>query len=192
MVSRTTHEMATLRQCKSVNDLPDEILQHILFFVPPLDVVSNIQRISKRFSSLSCQPLLWRHHCRTGFKYWDPKHRIRQNFLAGVGEIDWRGKYIHRTRIDWEITRVLDAILEGQVDRIQKFQLIGDFGYDAKDTLLRHCHADEEAKDVLARRQAEHTCLYHVISTNIDTDIMRMLLSTTFIEQRLWRNGRSF
>ena len=86
------------------------------------------------------------------FKYWDPKHRIRQKFLGGVGDVDWQALYAHRAKVDLETTRILDSTLERQVDRIQKFELIADFGYDAKDTLLQNCHIDEEAEDVLARR----------------------------------------
>ena len=74
--------------------------------------------------------------------------------MGGVGDVDWQALYTHRAKVDLETTRILDSTLERQVDRIQKFELIADFGYDAKDTLLQHCHADEEAEDVLARRQA--------------------------------------
>lgn len=60
--------------------------------------------------------------------------------------------YAHRKKVDIQTTRILDSILEDQVNRIKKFASIGDFGYDAKDTLVRHCRARESAEDVLARR----------------------------------------
>lgn len=66
--------------------------------------------------------------------------------------MDWKLLYMHRCRVDWETTKILDSILQGQVDRIKKFKVIANFGYDAKDTLLRHCHAPDEVDDVLARR----------------------------------------
>jgi F-box protein 21 len=69
-----------------------------------------------------------------------------------VGDVDWKTLYIHRQSVDAQTTAMLDSILEGQVNRIQKFNFIAEFGYDAKDTLLKHCRTSESAEDVLARR----------------------------------------
>ncbi len=134
------------------SELPDEVLQHILYYLSPSDLLSNVQRVSKRLSRLASEPLLWRHHCRVHFKYWDSKHRIRQKFLGSVGDVDWKTLYMHRKRVEHETADILDSIIEGQVNRIQKFKMIADFGYDAKDTLLQHCRTSETAEDVLARR----------------------------------------
>lgn len=134
------------------SELPDEVLQHILYYLSPTNLLSNVQRVSKRFSRLASEPLLWRHHCRVQFKYWDSKHRIRQKFLGNVGDVDWKTLYMHRKRVEHETANILDSIIEGQVNRIQKFKMIADFGYDAKDTLLQHCRSSENAEDVLARR----------------------------------------
>lgn len=132
--------------------LPDEVLQHILFYCPPHHVLLHIQRVSKRFNRLGSEPLLWRYHCRTEFKYWDSKHQIQQKFLQGVGDVDWKRLYTHRRKVDIETSALLDSILERQSNRISKFKSIAEFGYDAKDTLLRHCRTDDTAEDVLARR----------------------------------------
>lgn len=136
----------------SLNSLPDEVLQHILYYVSPRDVLLSIQRVSKRLNGLGSEPLLWRYHCRTKFNYWDSKHRIRQKFLGSVGDVDWKTLYTHRQSVDSQTTVILDSILEDQVNRIKKFNAIAEFGYDAKDTLLRHCHTGETAADALARR----------------------------------------
>jgi F-box protein 21 len=136
----------------SLNALPDEILQFALFYLSPRDTAVNVLRVSKRFNRLGNQGILWRYHCRVQFKYWDAQHRIKHKFLGSVGDVDWKKLYTHRRRIDTQITDILDSILEEQVNRIQKFRSIGDFGYDAKDTLLRHCHTSGMAEDVLARR----------------------------------------
>ena len=136
----------------SLNALPDEILQLVLFQLSPQDTVLNLQRVSKRFQRLGNEPLLWRYHCRVQFRYWDAKHRIRQKFLGSVGDVDWKMLYTHRKKVDTQTTDILDSILEDQANRIKKFNSIGEFGYDAKDTLLHHCRANEAADDVLARR----------------------------------------
>jgi F-box protein 21 len=140
--------MAAMR---SFNDLPDEILQQILFYVSPEDTL-RVQNTSKRLTRIANEPLLWRHHCRTAFKYWDSKHRIRQKFAANVGDVDWKKIYFYRRDVDFQTTRALDGILAGQIERIEKFERISQFGYDAKDTLLRHCATGDGVEDVLARR----------------------------------------
>jgi F-box protein 21 len=136
----------------SFDALPDEILQLVLFHLSPQDTILNVQRVSKRLHRLGNGPLLWRYYCRVQFRYWDAKHRIRQKFRGSVGDVDWKMLYTHRKKVDIQTTQILDSILEDQVNRIKKFASIGEFGYDAKDTLVRHCRTSESAEDVLARR----------------------------------------
>ena len=136
----------------SLNALPHEVLRQILFYTSSHDTLVNIQPLSKRFNELGNEPLLWRYHCRVDFKYWDSKHRIKQKLLGNVGDVDWKALYTHRKSIESKTTEILNGILEGQRNRIGKFDAISKFGYDAKDTLLKHCDAGDEAEDILARR----------------------------------------
>jgi F-box protein 21 len=136
---------------RSFNELPDEIVQQILSYVSPEDALV-IQNASRRLMQLANEPLLWRHHCRTLFKYWDPKHRIKQKFAGNVGDVEWKKIYLYRRDVDTQTTQALDNILARQINRIEKFESISMLGYDAKDTLLRHCATSEAAEDVLARR----------------------------------------
>lgn len=136
----------------SVTTLPDEVLQYIFYYVSPHDLLQNVQLVSKRINDLGNEALLWRFHCRTQYTYWDAEHRIRQKFRGAVADVDWKALYMHRLRIDFQTTTLLDSILEDQVNRIEKFGAIAQFGYDAKDTLLRHCHCGDGAEDVLARK----------------------------------------
>ena len=131
-------------------DLPNEIIQQILFYVPPSSVLA-IQRVSRRFNDLT-QPLLWRYHCRTQFKFWDQKHNIQEKFSYEVAKVDWKKVFSNRHSIDRATSHAIDAILCSQVGRVEKFQTVVEFGYDAKDTLLRHLDVDDDAEDVLARR----------------------------------------
>ncbi|TAQ84599.1 hypothetical protein B7494_g7082 [Chlorociboria aeruginascens] len=146
----------------SLIDLPDEVLQHIFYYFSPEDTLLNVDHISKRFNRLSNEPLLWRYHCRVQFRYWDSNHRIRQKFAGNVGDVDWKTLFLYRQQVDLQTTRTLDSILEGQIDRIGKFEEISKFGYDAKDTLLRHCHTSSEADDALARKYYANAVLDHV------------------------------
>lgn len=145
------HTMKTTNPSKFL-ELPDELLHQIIRSISPEEVFLNVQLACKRLRAACSQPLLWKDHCQAEFKYWDPKHRIQQKLKGRVNDVDWRKLYVHRMRTDEEITRILDDILRAQVGRIGRFARIEQFGYDAKDTLLRHCRTGEEAEDVLARR----------------------------------------
>lgn len=134
------------------DELPDEILQQVLYCSPPEETLLSLQLVSKRFARLANEPLLWRYHCRVGFKYWDPRHRIKDKLAGDVGAADWRKLFCYRLRVDAQTTRNLDGILAAQTNRIVKYEEIGENGYDVKDTLLRHCRVDDSAPDVLARK----------------------------------------
>ncbi|KAH8592230.1 Hemimethylated DNA-binding protein YccV like-domain-containing protein [Bisporella sp. PMI_857] len=135
-----------------IQALPDEVLQHILSYISAQDIILGVQRVCKRFNRLANEPLLWRSLCKLDYNYWDLKHRIKQKFLGSVSDVDWKNLYRHRSLVDRQTTAHLDSILKGQIDRIKKFDSIGKFGYDAKDTLLRHCRTSDQAGDVLSRR----------------------------------------
>ena len=136
----------------TLDDLPNEVIQHILLYVPPASVPA-LQRVSRRFNDLT-QPLLWRYHCRTQFRYWDEKHGIQDKFSGNIAKVDWKKAFSERHNIDRSISQAIDSILSRQTGRIEKFEQIVGFGYDAKDALLRHLNVGDEADDVLARRYA--------------------------------------
>jgi len=139
----------------TLNTLPDEILQQVFCYVSPRDIILNVQRVSKRLERLGSEPLLWRSFCKADYKYWDSKHRIQEKLIGNVGDVEWKKLYTYRSMIDTQTTALLDSILDGQINRIKKFDSIGNFGYDAKDALLRHCRTGEEADDVLSRRSVD-------------------------------------
>ena len=72
--------------------------------------------------------------------------------MGNVGDMDWKKLYSYRQKVDFATTRILNSIIEVQIGRIKKFEEISEFGYDAKDALLRHCHTSDAAEDMLARR----------------------------------------
>ena len=144
--------MLSSKPIPTFNVLPDEVLQHVLFYLSPQDIVLHVQRVSKRLSRLASEPLLWRSFCKWDYKYWDSKHRIHHKFIGTVGDVDWKKLYTYRKMVDMRTTELLDSILERQISRIRKFDAIAEYGYDAKDALLRHCQTNETADDVLSRR----------------------------------------
>jgi F-box protein 21 len=135
----------------SLTTLPDEIVQHVLFSALPQDALA-FRLVSKRMNSLASEPLLWKHHCVTSFKYWAPEHQIRRKLLANVTDIDWKRIFLYRQDVASRTTRTLDSILSSQIERIGKFAEISKFGYDAKDALLQQCATRDAEEDVLSRR----------------------------------------
>ncbi|KAL8798516.1 MAG: hypothetical protein Q9182_006605 [Xanthomendoza sp. 2 TL-2023] len=134
----------------SLTALPAEILFQILLCVPP-STIPILQQVCRKFNELS-QPLLWRQHCRTQFKYWKPEHDITAKYAQSAAQVDWKQLFQQRHLADGAISREIEDILASQTGRIERSERIIAHGYDAKDTLLRHLNVADEAEDVLARR----------------------------------------
>ncbi|KAJ5114583.1 hypothetical protein NUU61_000342 [Penicillium alfredii] len=109
-----------------------------------------LEQSSSRFHDVTNEPLLWRYYCQSYYKSWDKRHDISSKLASPVSSVDWKALFVLRYRVDLSITRLLDSILASQTGRIEKFRAVIDFGYDAKDTLLRHCRV-ESGEDHLAR-----------------------------------------
>jgi F-box protein 21 len=135
----------------SLSRLPDEVLHIILRFTPPWSALA-LERTSERFGNVVNEPLLWRFYCQTSFAFWDSRHEISSKFKCPASSVDWKRLYLSRRRIDVSTTETLNSILASQVGRIDKVHSIVEFGYDAKDTLLRHAHSGPDRDDYLARR----------------------------------------
>lgn len=154
-ISRSTQKLTTTQYVKmadiSLSRLPDEVLHIILRFIPPWSALA-LESTSQRFKIVVNEPLLWRFYCKTSFRFWDSRHDIPRKFRCPASSVDWKGLYIARHRVDISTTETLDSILASQVGRIEKLRSIVNFGYDAKDTLLRHAHAGPDEDDYLARR----------------------------------------
>lgn len=131
-------------------DLPNEVIFQILLYVP-LDSTPTLLRVSRRFNE-AVQPLLWKFHCRTQFRYWSEEHDIKHKLSKNALQVDWKSLFVKRHSVDRETSRTLDSIIGSQLGRINKSESIVRLGYDAKDTLLRNIHVGEDADDVLARQ----------------------------------------
>ncbi|MCJ1378071.1 hypothetical protein MMC17_001167 [Xylographa soralifera] len=147
----------------SISDLPGEIIQQILLYCSPV-TLATFQRVSHKYNAL-VEPFLWRYQCQTQYRYWDPKHHIKEKFHGDINAADWRNIFAERQRIDRITSSALEGILESQMGRIDKFQRIVECGYDAKDCLLQHLAGEDDGEDVLARRyysDAVLGCLHRI------------------------------
>ncbi|KAL2139854.1 hypothetical protein VTI28DRAFT_4617 [Corynascus sepedonium] len=143
----------------SLEDIPDEIIRHILLYLPPEHTLESFQLISRRYHHLVNEPLLWRWHCQHSFRFWSPEHRLQEKLKALASSVDWKGLWITRKRGNNKAARLLNGVIATKVGQLRRLQGICELGYDVKDYLLEQCHVDESSEDFLARRYYASTAL---------------------------------
>ncbi|KAG5926136.1 hypothetical protein E4U42_003600 [Claviceps africana] len=143
----------------SLEQVPDEIIQQLLYYISPEDNLRCFQLLAHRFHRLAAQGLLWRHHCCTRFRYWSPQHGFHQKLRQPVTSINWKQLFLLRKRGNHLISKLLDAVLASKVGRLKRMEHICRLGYDAKDFLLDQCRTPQTASDVLSRRYFSNTIL---------------------------------
>jgi F-box protein 21 len=136
----------------SLDQIPDEIVHHLLYYVSPEDNLANVQLLSHRLRHIASEPLLWRYYCQHGFKFWSPEHNLPGKLKERASDVDWKRLFLLRKRQNEEISRLFDDVLATKVNRVRRTEQIAQLGYDAKDFLLEQCQADDSVEDVLARR----------------------------------------
>ncbi|KAF1988175.1 F-box domain protein [Aulographum hederae CBS 113979] len=135
----------------SISNLPNEIIQHILSFLSP-ECLRALQLTSRAYKAHSNEPLLWRGHCKGTYKYWHPQHCFSRRLQSPAGQTDWKELFYLRKRRDRQVRDAMDRMVDSMRSRTVQIEVIAQFMNDAKDELLRHCHTDDSAEDVLARR----------------------------------------
>ncbi|KAF5677218.1 hypothetical protein FHETE_1730 [Fusarium heterosporum] len=135
-----------------LSQIPDEIIQHLLYFIPAEDILLSFQFLSHRLRHLANESLLWRYHCQTNFEFWHPNHKFHRRLKGRASDTPWKEIFIIRKSRNAQLSRLLDDIIATKVGRLKRFEKVCKLGYDAKDFLLEQCNADESAEDVLARR----------------------------------------
>jgi F-box protein 21 len=145
---------------RSFSDLPAEIVQSILFFLPP-ECLCEVRASSKQLQSIADSPLLWRYHCRTQYRFWDPIHSIGRKLASPASATDWKGLFVTRRRIDAEVHEMVNEVVRTPQNRIHTIEDISvqHYGsavvahsYDVKDALLSHYNVSADEDDHLARR----------------------------------------
>ncbi|KAG6006083.1 hypothetical protein E4U21_007380 [Claviceps maximensis] len=143
----------------SLEQVPDEIIQQLLYYISPEDNLRCFQLLARRFHMIASHGLLWRYHCCTRFRYWNPQHRFHDKLRKAVNSIDWKRLFLLRQRDNRLISDLLDAVLASKVGRLKRMEDICRLGYDAKDFLLDQCQTHESAPDVLSRRYFSNAIL---------------------------------
>lgn len=138
---------------KLLTELPNEIITQIILQLSPEEITS-LDLVSKQFRNLTLQPTLWQQFTRARYTYWDerwPNPGQPGEKPARPG-FDWKDTYVQRRKIDRSVNQQINSILSSQAGRIEKSAAIVDFGYHAKDELVRNTNIHDDAEDVLARR----------------------------------------
>ena len=136
----------------SLADCPDEIIRHVLDYVPPEDNLQSVQLLSGRFRSIANEPLLWKGHCLGSFCFWSSEHKLHEKLAARAPDVEWKKLWVAKKSRSTRVARLLDGIIATKVGQLKKIQQICLLGYDAKDYLLAQCYANEFGEDNLARR----------------------------------------
>jgi F-box protein 21 len=146
----------------SFTDLPTEILEAIFFSLDPHSLIS-VSQTSKPIKSITADsPIVWRHLCKTQFRSWDSRHNIAAKFSGPLSDVDWHSLYMEKALVGSRTRELLDHIVNTQHQRIRCINEIADFGYDAKEALLRELQCPDDAEDVLARRYYANAILERI------------------------------
>ena len=132
--------------------LPDELLEAIVFHLPPAATLA-FGATCKRGNKIAYEHLVWRAHCLREWRYWEPRHGVKDKLQQPPAQTLWRQLYNERRKIDNKAMETFDEMLKTQQHRIQRIEDISKQGYDVKDLLLGiRDHTDDDAEDVLAQR----------------------------------------
>ncbi|ORY15905.1 Hemimethylated DNA-binding protein YccV like-domain-containing protein [Clohesyomyces aquaticus] len=146
----------------SFTALPTEILEAIFLHLDPRALIA-VSQTSKHNNKITIEsPVIWRHFCRTRFRFWDSHHDIAAKFSGPLSNVDWRRLFALRIGIEKKTLRLLNKVLESQQGRIRYINEIADFGDDARETLLDQYKCPDDTEDVLARRYYTNAILERI------------------------------
>ncbi|KAL0939469.1 F-box domain-containing protein [Colletotrichum truncatum] len=143
----------------SLDQVPDEILLQILYYISPEDNLLSFHPLSRRLHHLANEPILWRYYCLQSFKFWHPDHRFGEQLQKPVSEVLWKRLFLSRKRRNTKVSNLFSGILATKHGRVKKFEEICLLGLDAKDFLLTQAQTSETVDDVLSRRYFSNAIL---------------------------------
>ncbi len=112
--------------------LPDEVIQAILSYLPPLSTLA-LQQSCHRLANIDNEPLLWKKYCQQSFKWWDRRYAAR---LQDSSSTDWKEIYARRHRSSRTTRNAINKIITKELDRLESIKMVLEVGYEAKDDLL--------------------------------------------------------
>lgn len=138
------------RPSRSLIDLPNEILESILEYLPYSSAVA-LSHTSRRFIHVCQSPSLWKHYCQRDFRYWDSRHLHRRK-VEDPEFLDWKDLFAQRIQCSRLVKDTIAQVIADGVGRIARVQKIIDLRYDAKDALLELFKSSPNSEVPLAQR----------------------------------------
>lgn len=134
----------------SLLDLPDEVIQAVVSYIPPLATIA-LNQTCRRLANITSEPLLWKSFCLTSFKWWDKRHSLPSK-LKDPSFIGWQTLFRDRHRSSGIARRALDEIIECEDGRLDRLDQILQVGYDAKEDLISAYRTSAASPNHLAQR----------------------------------------
>ncbi|KAI3391976.1 hypothetical protein diail_6382 [Diaporthe ilicicola] len=133
--------------------LPDELLGSIVCHVTTAADTAAFGLTCRRLHKVVSDSPVWRQHCITTWRHWDPQHGLSAKLAKPPLQIDWRRLFQQRVEIDLEAALIFKDLLSTQQKRLHRMHEIADKGFDVQDLLLnlRDRTADQD-ENVLAVR----------------------------------------
>ena len=135
----------------TLTTLPSEVIQNILYLLPPASALA-LERTCSTLLTNTASPLLWRHYCLTSWRKWDRSHDLSSNSSSNsIG--DWRSLFAQRARTRKAVQRLVERVVTEDAGRIGRLERIVKLGWDGVETLLEGFEgAVAGCEDELARR----------------------------------------
>src|ERR1700733_9759412 len=101
---------------RSLQDLPDEVIETILGYVPAPAAIS-LSATCRRYHNIANEPLLWKTYCQNNFRYWSASHK-RKEKLRDAACDDWKALYISRAAAPRPTRHLINRIIDKSTSQI--------------------------------------------------------------------------
>jgi F-box protein 21 len=140
-----------------LTQLPDEVIQVILTYLPPTSNVA-LQGTCSHFAEVANEPLRWKDYCMSSFRWWDMRHEIRKK-ISNPSFHQWKSIFATRYQTSQAVRHAIDNIVTHEFGRLNHLKVILDAGYDAKQHLLDLYLNASSSSNHLAQRYWSHAAL---------------------------------
>ncbi|KAJ9611606.1 hypothetical protein H2200_004790 [Cladophialophora chaetospira] len=164
-----------------LTDLPDEVIQVILSFLPPISNIA-LQQTCRHFANIANEPLLWKSYCQETFKWWDIRHVFKAR-LQDVSFTGWKDLFAQRHTTSRATRTAVDNIVTKETGRLDSMKVILEAGYDAKQDLIDMFWNAASSPNHLAQRYWSHAalgCLHRLIAVQEWTAVTQRETVTSY------------
>lgn len=152
--------------------LPDEVIQSILSYLPPLTTLA-LQQTCRRFANVANEPLLWKKYCQQSFRWWDKRFSPQ---LQDASFTEWKDLFARRNTSSRATRDAINKIVAKELGRLDSLKTILETGYDAKDDLLDMFWNASSSQNHLAQKWVTaHHSLGTCFNGEVDIGAMRPL-----------------